>query len=105
MAAGARRSAGCLTTASRGPIVVAGSIVSAAQIQALSTAGAWGFTIGGAAFENVLPAEPTIRAEVEWALERRVPRRRATERVDKPGARRGRVTSIARARQPGRVCS
>ena len=55
--------------ASRGPVVVAGSIVAEAQIQALTAIGAWGFTIGGAAFENVLPADHTIRAQVEWALE------------------------------------
>jgi hypothetical protein len=54
--------------ASRGPVVVAGSIVSEAQIRALTLLGAWGFTIGGAAFEHALPAEPTIRAQVEWAL-------------------------------------
>jgi len=60
---------GALVQASRGPVVVAGSIVSEAQIRALTTLGAWGFTIGGAAFEHVLPAEPTIRAQVEWALE------------------------------------
>ena len=55
--------------ASRGPVVVAGSIDSAERIQALTALGAWGFTIGGAAFELVLPAEPTLRAQVEWALE------------------------------------
>lgn len=55
--------------ASRGPVVVAGSIVSEAQIRALTDLGAWGFTIGGAAFEQALPAEMTIRAQVEWALE------------------------------------
>ena len=55
--------------ASRGPVVVAGSIVSEAQIRALTELGAWAFTIGGAAFEKALPAETTIRAQVEWALE------------------------------------
>jgi hypothetical protein len=55
--------------ASRGPVVVAGSIVSEAQIQALTTIGAWGFTIGGAAFDFALPAEPTVRAQIEWAIE------------------------------------
>ncbi|MBI3746505.1 MAG: 4-hydroxythreonine-4-phosphate dehydrogenase [Chloroflexi bacterium] len=55
--------------ASRGPVVVAGSIDSAERIEAVSKLGAWGFTIGGAAFESALPAEPTIRAQVEWALE------------------------------------
>jgi hypothetical protein len=55
--------------ASRGPVVVAGSIVSGEQIRAVSACGAWGFTIGGAAFEFALPAEPHVRAQVEWALE------------------------------------
>lgn len=54
--------------ASSGPVVVAGSIVSESQIRAVSRLGAWGFTIGGAAFEAVLPAEPDIRSQVEWAL-------------------------------------
>lgn len=60
---------GAVVQASRGPVVVAGSIVSEAQIQAVTALGAWGFTIGGAAFEHALPAEPTIRAQVVWALE------------------------------------
>ena len=54
--------------AASGPVVVAGSIVSEAQIRSLTKLGAWGFTIGGAAFETALPAEPTVRAQVEWAL-------------------------------------
>ena len=55
--------------ASASPVVVAGSIVSEDQIRALTNLGAWGFTIGGAAFEQVLPAGPAIREQVEWALE------------------------------------
>ena len=55
--------------ASSAPVVVAGSIVSADQIRALTDLGAWGFTIGGAAFELALPAAATIRAQAEWALE------------------------------------
>jgi hypothetical protein len=54
--------------ASAGPVVVAGSIVSEAQIHAVTALGAWGFTIGGAAFEFALPAAATVRAQVEWAL-------------------------------------
>lgn len=54
--------------ASRGPVVVAGSIVSEEQIRAVTRLGAWGFTIGGAAFDGVLPASPDIRSQVEWAL-------------------------------------
>jgi hypothetical protein len=30
--------------------------------------GAWGFTIGGAVFEGVLPAGPSVREQVEWTL-------------------------------------
>lgn len=59
---------GAVVQAARGPVVVAGSITSERQIQALTRLGAWGFTIGGAAFEHVLPAEPSVRAQVEWAL-------------------------------------
>ena len=55
--------------ASRGPVIVAGSIDSAEQIEAVTRLGVWGFTIGGAAFEHALPAEPTVHAQVEWALE------------------------------------
>lgn len=55
--------------ASRGPVVVAGSIDSAEQIEAVTRLGAWGFTIGGAVFENALPAEHNLRAQVSWALE------------------------------------
>lgn len=55
--------------ASLGPVVIAGSIDSAERIVAVTALGAWGFTIGGAIFEHALPAEPTLRAQVEWALE------------------------------------
>jgi len=55
--------------ASPGPVVVAGSIVSDDQIRAVTRLGAWGFTIGGAAFEAALPAEGSIRAQVQWALD------------------------------------
>ena len=55
--------------ASKGPVVVAGSIISDDQIRAVTRLGAWGFTIGGAAFEAALPAEGSIRAQVQWALD------------------------------------
>jgi hypothetical protein len=51
------------------PIVVAGSIDSAERIAAVTSLGAWGFTIGGAVFEFVLPADASVRAQVEWTLE------------------------------------
>ena len=38
------------------PVVVAGSVVKPAQIAALCSAGAWGFTIGTAALDGVFPA-------------------------------------------------
>lgn len=50
------------------PVVVAGSIDSADRIAAVTSLGAWGFTIGGAVFEFALPAEANLRAQVEWAL-------------------------------------
>jgi uncharacterized protein related to proFAR isomerase len=55
--------------ASRGPVVVAGSIDSAERIRVVTELGAWGFTIGGAIFEFALPAEPTLRAQLAWTLE------------------------------------
>jgi uncharacterized protein related to proFAR isomerase len=54
--------------ASRGPVVVAGSIDSAERIGAVTALGAWGFTIGGAVFEGVLPAGPSVREQVDWTL-------------------------------------
>ena len=60
---------GAVVRASRSPVVVAGSIVSAEQIRAVAQGGAWGFTIGGGAFEFALPAASTLPAQIEWALE------------------------------------
>jgi hypothetical protein len=54
--------------ASRGPVVVAGSIADEARIRTVTERGAWGFTIGGAIIELALPAGKTIREQVEWAL-------------------------------------
>jgi len=54
--------------AARGPVVVAGSIDSAERIAAVTELGAWGFTIGGAVFEAVLPAGPSVREQVDWTL-------------------------------------
>ncbi len=51
------------------PVVVAGSIVSEAQIRTVTALGAWAFTIGGAAFDGILPGGPSIRDQVEWAIE------------------------------------
>jgi hypothetical protein len=54
--------------ASAGPVVIAGSIDSAERIEAVTKLGAWGFTIGGAIFERVLPAGPSLAEQVEWTL-------------------------------------
>src|SRR6202012_5656981 len=44
--------------AASGPVIVAGSIVGEDQIRAVDEAGAWGFTIGGAIFEERLAGAP-----------------------------------------------
>ena len=51
-----------------GPVIVAGSIVGADQIRAVADAGAWGFTIGGAIFEERLPGAPSVREQVAQVL-------------------------------------
>jgi hypothetical protein len=55
--------------ASAGPVIAAGSVDSAERINALADAGAWAFTIGGAIFDGRLPAGPSIREQVDRALE------------------------------------
>lgn len=54
--------------ASSGPVIAAGSVDSAARINALAAAGAWAYTIGGAIFEGRLPAGPSVRDQVECAI-------------------------------------
>ena len=54
--------------AASGPVIVAGSIVGAEQIEAVADAGAWGFTIGGAIFEERLPGAPSVREQVARVL-------------------------------------
>lgn len=58
-----------VVAASRGPVVVAGSIDSAERIRGVAEAGAWAFTIGGAIFDGVLPGAPDLGAQIEWALQ------------------------------------
>lgn len=53
---------------SAGPVVVAGSIDSIDRIRVVLSLGAWGFTIGGAIFEGLLPGAPSIHAQVESVL-------------------------------------
>jgi len=54
--------------AANGPVIAAGSVVSASQITGLAKAGAWGFTIGGAIFDGVLPGEKDVVSQVRTAL-------------------------------------
>lgn len=51
-----------------GPVIAAGSVASVGQIQALDGAGAWGFTIGGAIFDGLLPGGPAIKGQIEEVL-------------------------------------
>jgi hypothetical protein len=55
--------------AADGPVIAAGSVASVAQIRALRDAGAWGFTIGGAIFEDRLPGGPGVPGQVAAVLE------------------------------------
>jgi hypothetical protein len=52
-----------------GPVIVAGSIVTPAQIADVDGAGAWGFTIGGAIFEGRLPGGDSVAGQVAAVLE------------------------------------
>jgi pyridoxal biosynthesis lyase PdxS len=52
-----------------GPVIVAGSIATPAQIADVDGAGAWGFTIGGAIFEGRLPGGNSVPAQVAAVLE------------------------------------
>jgi hypothetical protein len=57
-----------VVAASSGPVIVAGSIVSAEQIRLVAAAGAWGFTIGGAIFEGRLPGAPNLANQITAVL-------------------------------------
>lgn len=54
--------------ASAGPVIAAGSVASLEQIAALDAAGAWGFTIGGAIFEGMLPGGPSVGGQIRHVL-------------------------------------
>lgn len=58
-----------MVEASQGPVIAAGSVDSAERINTLAAAGAWAYTIGGAIFDHRLPAGPSVRQQVEYALE------------------------------------
>ncbi len=59
---------GAVASASAGPIVVAGSIVTADQIRIVTERKAWGFTIGGAVFDRVLVPGGSLRDQIEGVL-------------------------------------
>jgi len=54
---------------SNGPVIVAGSIASIERAVAVSEAGAWGYTIGSAIFDGLLPGAPSVADQVRRVLE------------------------------------
>jgi hypothetical protein len=54
---------------SSGPVIVAGSIASIDRAVAVSEAGAWGYTIGSAIFDGLLPGAPSVADQVRRVLE------------------------------------
>jgi len=58
-----------VTAASSGPVIVAGSIASIDRAIAVSEAGAWGYTIGSAIFDGLLPVAPSIADQVRRVVE------------------------------------
>jgi hypothetical protein len=54
---------------SSGPVIVAGSIASIDRVQAVSEAGAWGYTIGSAVFDGLLPGAPSISDQIRHVLD------------------------------------
>jgi hypothetical protein len=58
-----------VVAASSGPVIAAGSVTTLEQIAALNEAGAWGFTIGGAIFEGLLPGGPSVVGQVRAVLD------------------------------------
>jgi hypothetical protein len=51
-----------------GPVIAAGSGATVEQIRVLEEAGAWGFTIGSAIFEQRLPGGPSVAGQVRAVL-------------------------------------
>ena len=62
-----------VVAAASGPVIVAGSVTSLDQVRAVAEAGAWGFTIGGAIFEGLLPGGPDIGRQVRAVLAACIP--------------------------------
>ena len=54
---------------SSGPVIVAGSIASIDRVLAVCEAGAWGYTIGSAIFDGLLPGAPSVADQVRCVLE------------------------------------
>jgi hypothetical protein len=54
--------------ACEGPVIAAGSVATLGQIADLEAAGAWGFTIGSAIFDNLLPGGPSVAGQVREVL-------------------------------------
>jgi len=54
---------------SSGPVIVAGSIATIDRVIAVSAAGAWGFTIGSAIFDGLLPGAPSVAQQVRGVLD------------------------------------
>ena len=57
-----------VVAAASGPVIVAGSVATLGQISDIASAGAWGFTIGGAIFEGLLPGGPDIADQIKAVL-------------------------------------
>lgn len=57
-----------VSQAAHGPVIAAGSVATTRQIRDLESAGAWGFTIGSAIFEQRLPGAPTVAGQVRETL-------------------------------------
>lgn len=57
-----------VVAASHGPVIAAGSVVTEEQIKGLAQAGAWGFTIGSAIFDGLLPGDKDVVSQVRTAL-------------------------------------
>lgn len=57
-----------VVAAASGPVIVAGSVASLRQIRDIAAAGAWGFTIGGAIFEGLMPGGPDIASQIKAVL-------------------------------------
>jgi len=52
----------------RNVVIAAGSVASLDQVQTLEAAGAWGFTIGSAIFDGLLPGGPSVAGQVREVL-------------------------------------